>query len=108
MRSILSYYFGLKLIKYLSAFDTLAASLKFTRTNKFLNGSTFNPLSKGEFNVLFNRILYYYSKIIYRYSNLRGIQLDISAKKSDFYYLFDFSSLIDFFRKVKNVIFSVL
>lgn len=51
-------------MKYLSAFDTLAASLKVTRTNKFLNGSTFNPLSRGEFNVLLDSILYYYSKII--------------------------------------------
>lgn len=51
----------------------LDASLNVIRTNKFLNGSTFNPLSKGEFKVLFYRTPYYYSKIIYKYSNFRGI-----------------------------------
>lgn len=56
---MLSYNFGLKLIKYLTALDTLAASLKFIRINKFLNGSIFNPLSKGEFSVLLDKIAYY-------------------------------------------------
>lgn len=86
----------------------LVASLNVIRTNKFLNDSTFNPLSKGEFKVLLDITPYYYSKIIYKYSNLRGTQLDTSAKKSALCCLFDFSSLKDFLRKVKKVIFSVL
>lgn len=86
----------------------LDASLNERSTSKFLNGSTFNPLSKGEFKVLLDRTPYYYSKIMYKYSNFRGIWLDNSAKKSAFYCLFDFSSLRDFLRKVKNVTFSVL